>query len=311
MDPNEAQAPAEIFEGYRDYLFSVAYRMLGSVMEAEDMVQETYLRWQRVKAGEVDSPKSYLATIVARLCLDQLKSARARREQYIGPWLPEPLIADPGSGPAETLARAESLTMAFLVLLESLEPEQRVVYFLREVFDYGYHEISEMIDKSEAACRQMVSRARKYIEERRPRFPVTTEESEQAVEEFMGAVNGGNMEGLLSVLKEDAVWTSDGGGMRGVARRPIEGAEKVARFALRLAERAAASTSAHRIVVNGGPGLLIKVEDRPYATLCFELSAGQISAVRAVVNPDKLRHLSTDDSSPDGIEGGMGRPAEV
>lgn len=282
----------EIFEEYRDYLFSIAYRMLGSVMEAEDMVQEAYLRWQEVDLAEVQSPKSYLATIVTRLCLDQLKSARARREQYIGPWLPEPLIADPDKGPTQALDRAESLTMAFLVLLETLQPEQRAAYILREVFDYGYDEIAEMLDKTEAACRQMVSRARKYIEERRPRFEASREDSERAVEQFIAAVNGGDMQALLNVLEADVVWTSDGGGMRGVARRPIEGAERVARFALSLAEMAPAATSARRIWINGGPGLMIDVEGRPYAALSFELTNGQIAAVRAVVNPEKLTHLS-------------------
>lgn len=282
----------EIFEAYRGYLFSIAYRMLGSVMEAEDMVQETYLRWQEVDGTEVESPKSYLATIVTRLCLDQLKSARARREEYIGPWLPEPLVADPEKGPARALDRAESLTMAFLVVLETLQPEQRAAYLLREVFDYGYDEIAQMLDKTEAACRQMVSRARRYIQERRPRFEASREKGEQALEQFITAVNGGDMQGLMNVLEADVVWTSDGGGMRGVARRPIVGADNVARFALRLAEMAPTETSRRRMWINGGPGLMIEVDGRPYAALSFELAGDRIAAIRAVVNPEKLGHLS-------------------
>lgn len=283
---------AETFEEYRDYLFAIAYRMLGSVMEAEDMVQETYLRWQGVEASEVRSPKSYLATVISRLCLDHLKSARMQREEYIGPWLPEPLVSKPGEGPAQVVAQADSLTMAFLVLLESLQPEQRAVYLLREVFDFGYDEVAEIVGKSEAACRQMVSRARKYIRERRPRNPVTREKGERAVERFTQAVNAGDMEGLMSVLEADVVWTSDGGGMRGVAQKPIEGAEAVARFALRLAELAPDETSRRRLSVNGSPGLLIEVEGRTYAALSVEVIGGKIAAVHAVVNPDKLRHLS-------------------
>jgi RNA polymerase sigma-70 factor (ECF subfamily) len=282
---------AALFEEYRSYLFAIAYRMLGAVMEAEDIVQETYLRWRQVDLDEVASPKSYLASITTRLCIDHLRSARVRREQYIGPWLPEPLVADPGERPAQSLALAESLTMAFLVLLESLTPEERAVYLLREVFGYGYDEIAAIVDKSEAACRKMVSRARNYLAARRPRYTVTPEESRQAVAQFMEAVYEGDMGGLMNVLDADVVWTSDGGGMRGVARRPIAGADNVARFALGLAASAPPGVLVRPARVNGGPGVLIDIDGRPYAALAFEVAAGRITAVRAVVNPEKLRHL--------------------
>ncbi len=285
----------EDFEGLRDYLFAIAYRMLGMVMEAEDVVQEAYVRWEKVDVSDVESPKSYLAAVVTRLCLDQLKSARNRREEYIGPWLPEPLISDPAEGPAHSVALADSLSMAFLVLLESLQPEQRAVYLLREVFDFGYDEISEIVGKTEVACRQMVSRAKKYVEARRPRYSVSPEKSHQAVEQFMAAVDGGDLRGLMEVLDADVVWTSDGGGIPGVAKKPVEGADLVARFALRIAEIAPSGASRRSVVINGGPGVLIDVDGHLYGALAIDVDEGKIVAIRAIVNPDKLRHLVGDE----------------
>lgn len=279
------------FEEHRDYLFAIAYRMLGTVMGAEDMVQETYLRWEKIDHSEVKSPKAYLASIITRLCIDHLKSARMRREQYIGPWLPEPLVSEPEEQPAGMLAQADSLSMAFLVLLESLKPEARAVYLLREVFDYGYGEIAEIMDKSEAACRKMVSRSRRHIQSQRPKQPVSKEKSEQVAKQFLDAIYDGEMQGLMQVLDAEVVWTSDGGGRPGVARRPVKGAEKVGRFILGIANNAPPDSSAHLTQINGTTGILIETADTPTAALAIQVVDNKVKAVHAVVNPDKLRHL--------------------
>lgn len=251
------------------------------------MVQETFLRWQRAPDDEVQSPKAYLSTIVTRLCIDQLRSARVQREEYIGPWLPEPILTE---RQPDTAALAESISMAFLVLLESLTPVERAVFLLREVFDYEYAEIARIVGKSEANCRQTARRAHQHIAARRPRFDVAPEQQERLAHQFVETCAGGDMAGLLSLLADDITLWSDGGGRVKSALRPIYGPAKVARliFALIRRSRDFVFRPAH---VNGQPGIIGYVEGRPQAVLALDIAADRIRAIHLIVNPDKLRGL--------------------
>jgi RNA polymerase sigma-70 factor (ECF subfamily) len=278
----------EAFEDYRPLLFSIAYRMLGSAMEAEDMVQEAYLRYQATPPDHIQSPKAFLSTIVTRLCLDQLKSAKTQRETYIGPWLPEPVLTD-------TMLPShdyDSISMAFLVLLESVTPVERAVFLLREVFDYDYAEIARVVGKEEAACRQLFSRARKHITERRPRFHSTPEEHQQMIGQFLMAVTSGDLDGLMNLLAEDVTWWSDGGGKVPAARRPLHGRDNVARFALALPRLALEGIQVEIAEVNGQTAVIFRRADgAPYYVMTFEVGDGRIQAVRAIGNPDKLKWI--------------------
>ncbi|MCA1688304.1 MAG: RNA polymerase sigma-70 factor [Actinobacteria bacterium] len=278
--------PSEVFDRHRPLLFSIAYRMLGSVMDAEDVVQEAFLRWQRASEAEVRSPKAYLSAVVTRLSIDQLRSARARREEYVGPWLPEPLPTGPAP---DTAAVDESLSMAFLVLLESLNPTERAVFLLREVFDYDYEEISHLVGKSEANCRQIARRARDSVAARRPRFERSPEQEERLVERFVEACASGDLEGLVSLLSDDITVWSDGGGRVAAARRPIHGPDRVARFFLGLVSKAPPTFVASPVRINGGPGIVGYAGGRPLNVLAFDVADGRIRAIRIVVNPEKLR----------------------
>jgi RNA polymerase sigma-70 factor (ECF subfamily) len=283
------QGPGDIgvLDRHRPLLFSIAYRMLGSVMDAEDVVQEAYLRWQRAPQAEVRSPKAYLSAVVTRLCIDQLRSARARREGYIGPWLPEPLPTKPAPDAA---LLDESLSMAFLVLLESLNPTGRAVFLLREVFDYDYGEVSRLVDKSEENCRQIARRARQSVAARRPRFESSPEQEERLMGSFLEAYFGGDMGGLLALLSEDVTLWSDGGGKTRAALNPIHGADKVARFFSRILRKAPAGFVVRRASINGRPGLIGYFEDgRPQSVATFDVAEVSIRAIRLVVNPEKLR----------------------
>jgi RNA polymerase sigma-70 factor, ECF subfamily len=243
------EAAGNLFDRHRPLLFSIAYRMLGSVMDAEDVVQEAFLRWQRAPRAEVRSPKAYLSAVVTRLCIDQLRSARKRREEYVGPWLPEPLPTEP-----DTAAIDESLSMAFLILLESLNPTERAVFLLREVFDY--EEISRLVGKSEANCRQIARRARDSIAARRPRFESSPEQEERLLGSFLEASLDGDMESLVSVLSEDVTLWSDGGGKTRAALNPIHGANRVSRFLFGILRQAPPGLVVRRARVNGRPGII-------------------------------------------------------
>lgn len=282
---------ADVFTEHRSLLFSIAYRMLGSVMDAEDMVQETYLRWQRASPHDVRSPKSYLSTVVTRLCIDQLRSAKTQREQYIGPWLPEPLITEETADTDDKVALADSLSMAFLVLLERLAPIERAVFLLREVFDYGYPEIARIVDKSEANCRQMARRARQHVAAGGRRYQATPEELEQIAQRFLQAAGGGDMQGLLDLLAEDATLWSDGGGRVAAALNPIEGADKVARFFVGIVKKAPPTFSVRPAHVNGGPGFLLYDGAQPYGVITADVADGKVCGIHIVVNPDKLRRV--------------------
>jgi RNA polymerase sigma-70 factor (ECF subfamily) len=251
-------------------------------MDAEDVVQEAYLRWQRAPQAEV---RSYLSAVVTRLCIDQLRSARTQREEYVGPWLPEPLPTEPTSD-ADVID--ESLSMAFLVLLESLNPTERAVFLLREVFDYD--EISRLVGKSEANCRQIARRARQSVAARRPRFESSPEQEERLMGSFLEACFGGDMEDLLALLSEDVTFWSDGGGKTRAALNPIHGADKVARFFSGILRKAPPGLVVRRALVNGRPGLIGYFEDgRPQSVATFDVAEGSIRAIRLVVNPEKLR----------------------
>lgn len=283
------------FEQYRSLLFAMAYRMLGSAMEAEDIVQEAYLRYRATPPKSIRTLKSFLTTIVHHLCIDHLKSAQVRRESYVGPWLPEPILTGAGAAQRSPLGQIidrESISMAFLVLLESLSPLERAVFLLREVFDYAYAEIAQITGRDEAACRQLFSRAKKHIRENRPRFPASPEAHAQMVGRFMDAFIAGDIEALTSLLAEDVtVWSDSGGKVAGAARQPIQGREKVARAAISLISNAPEGTTFEVIEANGLPALLIRVKGQIIGVLMLEVAGDLIRAVRNVANPDKLAHL--------------------
>ena len=284
---------SEVFDRHRPLLFSIAYGMLGSVMDAEDVVQEAFVRWQGAPRDEIRSPKAYLSTVTTRLCIDRLRSARSRRVDYVGPWLPEPLLAERASEVAEPAAVEEALSVAFLVLLESLTPVERAVFLLREVFDYDYAEISRLVGKSEANCRQISRRARASVAARRPRFESSPEEEESLAEGFLAACTNGDMDGLLALLSEDATLYSDGGGKTTrAALNPIHGPEKVARFLAGILRKAPPGFVVRRARVNGGFGFVGYFGDgRPHSVATFDVADGEITAIRLVVNPDKLVHV--------------------
>lgn len=283
----------EEFDALRPSAFAVAYRMLGSVSEAEDVVQEGFLRLHRARAGgeRIESPRAYLSTVVSRLSLDHLRSARARRETYVGEWLPEPLVGD---DPARKAEIADSLSLAFLVLLESLSPEQRAAFLLREVFEEPYDRIAEIVGTSEQNARQLAARARRHVEERRPRFEASREQREALATRFFAAAEDGDLEGLEELLAHDVVFRGDGGGKAPAARRAIHGRAKVARLLIAglrsLADVGGVTT--RREQVNGQPGaLFLDREGRLIGVTILDVADGQIQGVSAIVNPDKLRHL--------------------
>lgn len=276
----------EGFEELRSYLFSLAYRMLGSAADAEDIVQEAYLRWERT--SDVEHPKAFLSKVVTRLCIDHLKSARVRRETYVGPWLPEPLLTSTEPDVAEQAERADSLSMAFLVMLESLSPIERAIFLLREVFGYPYPEVAEIVGKSEANCRQIAHRAKEHIEARRPRFSADQKQREELMTAFFNACAMGDLEGLTNLLSEDVVLWSDGGGKVRAARRPVHRPAKVARFVLGILSKASGDIAIQVAEVNGQPGFLVFAGDRPDTVGSLDMGDGGICGIRLVVNPEKL-----------------------
>jgi RNA polymerase sigma-70 factor, ECF subfamily len=286
-----SEAVSETFERHRPLLFSISYRMLGSVMEAEDVVQEAFLRWYGASGREIRTPKSYLSTVVTRLSIDRLRSAKAHREEYVGPWLPEPIATGEGSDVAVVLD--ETLSMAFLVLLESLTPVERAVFLLREVFDYDYEEISHLVGKSETNCRQIAHRARGYVAAQRPRFERSSEQQERLTERFVEACSTGDMPALLELLAEDITLWSDGGGRVRAALNPIYGPEKVTRFLLGVLRKTPPTFVSRLARVNGQPGIVGYVEGRPASVLTLDTESGRIRAIRIVVNPEKLRTIPT------------------
>jgi RNA polymerase sigma-70 factor (ECF subfamily) len=287
----------ETFESLRRTLFSLAYRMLGSVSEAEDVVQEAFLRQQRVlsQGGEIESPKAFLSAVVTRLSIDHLRSARARREVYVGEWLPEPLLTDhtPRLDPADHAEQADSLSLAFLVLLEQLTPVERAVFLLHDVFGYGYDEIAGIVGKSEDNCRQLAARARRRIEEQKPRFEASREQRQRLAERFFAVVQDGDIEALVEMLAADVVVYGDGGGKAPSWPRPIVGRDRVSRLFAgwgRQLDGLGISIQLHE--VNGQPGaVLVDRQRRIINVFSLDIADGVVQTIRSVVNPDKLGHL--------------------
>lgn len=284
-----------LLDELRPRAFAIAYRMLGSVVEAEDIVQEALLRVHRAfAAGErIESPLAFVATVTTRLAIDELRSARRRRETYVGEWLPEPLVADSTTDPERQAGLANSLTLALLLLLESLSPEQRAVFLLREVFDYGYAEIAAVIGTSEVNVRQLASRARRYVAERRPRFEASQEQGDELARRFFAAAQEGDLGALEALLAHDVVLHGDGGGQVPALTRPLRGRSRVARTVLAWARTLRVAGAAFRQVeVNGQPGALeFDGQGKLIGVMALDIANGEIQTVTSIVNPDKLRHL--------------------
>lgn len=279
---------AEVFERRRRYLLGVAYRLLGTVSEAEDAVQEAWLRVHRTAMDEVDDVEAWLTVVTTRICYDVLKSARVRREQYVGEWLPEPVV-DGGASvdPADRVTLDDSVNMALLVVLESLSPAERTAFVLHDVFKLPFDQIAEVVGRSTAACRQLAARARAHVESRAPRFDADETQQRQAVEAFTRAAETGDLTQLLVVLDPDVVLRSDGGGKVSARRTPLAGAEPVARFVLAMAAKRMHMRQ-HVRTVNGHPGLVTTEEGRTVAVMGFTAADGRITEIDLVMNPDKL-----------------------
>jgi RNA polymerase sigma-70 factor (TIGR02957 family) len=292
----------EVFEAHRELLFAVAYRMLGTVADAEDAVQDAWLRWSAAPRSDIAQPRAYLARTVAHVALNRLRSARARREAYVGPWLPEPLLTT-GPDTADRAELAESVSLAMLVVLESLTPEERAVFVLHEVFGFPHAEIAAAIGRSDASVRQLMHRAREHVQARRPRFDVDAGQQREVTERFLAAAAGGDIDQLLTVLAPDVTLITDGGGKARAALRPIVGAAKVARFLAAISARPYLGTDISDMTVevaeiNGGLGTLITVGGKPITAVTTVVAGGRITAIQLVANPDKLRAITAGRTLP-------------
>ena len=286
MSLPDAEADAVVFEEWRSLLFGIAYRMLGSAADAEDVVQDACVRWLRRRGEPVESVRAYLVTIVTRLCLDKLDSARAKRVTYTGPWLPEPVVSD-GAYAAE---QADSLSLAFLVLLEELTPLERAAYLLQDVFGYSFEEVARSLGRSPAACRQLGARARRHIEERRQRFDADLRHGRELTDRFLVACATGDLSALLDMLSDDVVVWTDGGGKVRAAMRPVVGQTRSSRFLVNVAKKVHGLPRA--VVLNGQPSSVFVDAGRVVAALVLDIMEGKIVGVRVVSNPDKLERLS-------------------
>jgi RNA polymerase sigma-70 factor (ECF subfamily) len=281
-----------MFTHERERLFAIAYRMLGSVEDAEDVVQETFLRWHRTPFETIDSPPAWLTTVVTRIALNQLQSARATREAYVGPWLPEPILTADSVSPSDQAELSDSLSIAFLTVLERLSPRERAVFLLRDVFSYEYDEIAKIVELSEANCRQIFHRAKQRLEERRKRFPTDHETHRQLLEGFVRAVNDGDVDGVVRLLARDAVLWADGGGrVPAAATRPVRGAESVAKFLVGVRRKFGIGDVTMR-VVNGRLSLIASIEGVLQRVVSIDVAAGSIAGIYVVANPDKLRSVA-------------------
>ncbi|HEX3765046.1 MAG TPA: sigma-70 family RNA polymerase sigma factor [Kofleriaceae bacterium] len=292
---------AASFEPHRGFLRGLAYRMLGSIAEAEDVVQDAFLRWNAADRAQVAEPRAFLARTASRLCLDRMKAASTRREHYAGTWLPEPLVEPAGAAPpsapaALALALAEDVSVALLVTLERLSPLERAAFLLHDVFDMDYANIAEILDRSEAACRQLATRGRDHVRDERPRFAASPDATARLAGAFHAALRQGDLAGFARLLADDAVLYSDGGGKRNAALRPIHGRDKIVRFVLGLADKGwlPVPVAAEPVQINGLPGFVIRTAEGP-ETLALEISGDAIVAIYGVRNPEKLRHLGQSD----------------
>jgi RNA polymerase sigma-70 factor, ECF subfamily len=282
------------FETYRPLMFSIAYRMLGSATDAEDIVQEAYLRYQATPPDQIVSPKAFLSTVVTRLCLNQLRSARAQRESYLGPWLPEPVLTgtDEPIAPTQQAELHETLSLAFLVLLEQLTPVERAVFLLRDVFGYDYSEIAAIIGKSAATCRQVFRRARSHIADHRPRFKPSPDAHHQIFTQFLRAAGSGELDGLLQLLADDVtLWADSGGKVRGI-KRPLRGRDVVARFLLASPQIPTEPYQPEIASVNGEPALILRAGGEARVVVSISIDQGRIYAIWVIGNPDKLNWVN-------------------
>lgn len=288
--PPEAASAEDAFLAERPRLTGLAYRMLGSMAEAEDAVQEVFLRWRSRRPDDLREAAAWLTTVTVRLCLDQLRSARVRRETYIGPWLPEPIDAE-AIDPLDAAVRRQDLSLALLLALEALSPAERAAFLLHDVFDYGFAEVARTLEITEANSRQLASRARRKLRGERPMPQAPADELNRLYDRFEAACQSRDPQALLDVLEPDAVLLSDGGGKVAAALNPIRGADRIARFLIGIAGKAPAGTRICRQVLNGGPALTVYVDDALYVTFHLDVVGDRISRVLAVSNPDKLRHV--------------------
>jgi RNA polymerase sigma-70 factor (TIGR02957 family) len=300
MQPLNGRDSSCVFDEHRALLISVAYRILGSVTDAEDTVQEAWLRWSGVNSSDVRDPRAFLVRVTTRLAIDRLRRAKTRRESYVGPWLPEPILT--GRDVAEDVALAESVSMAMLVVLETHSPLERAVFVLREAFGMSYAEIANVLGRKVEAVRQLGHRARNHVQERRSRFDADQSEQRRVTERFLEATSTGDLEGLMAVLAPEVTLVADGGGRALAPRRPVRGAEKVARFLLAVAteermarflrsvgsEPVAANLRVHVSQVNGGPGILVVSGAKPISALVLDVSEGVVRTIHLVANPEKL-----------------------
>lgn len=282
----------EIFRQHRSLLFSIAYRMLGTVADAEDMVQDTFLRWQVASLDDIQSPRAFLVTIVSRQCIKYLQSARVQREEYVGEWLPEPVLTGPDGDPSAAMEIDESLSIGFLILLERLTPTERAVFLLREIFEYEYAEIAEITHLTESNCRQILRRARHHISEGRPRFDPSPREHDELLERFLGATVSGDMDGLIALLSKDIVLHTDGGGKANALPQPIYGPANVARLLIMALKKfAPENVLIRRTQINGQPGILGYSDGIAQTALTLNIVDGRIRNIYIVRNPEKLTRL--------------------
>lgn len=296
-------AELDPFLSVRPMLFSIAYRMLGSATEAEDIVQEAYLRWRTASRDGVVSPRSYLCTTVIRLCIDRLRSAAVAREAYVGLWLPEPVLSDAEPGPDESVELAESLSIAFLVLLESLSPLERAVFLLREVFGFEYEEISQMVGRSNAACRQLVSRAHRHLGEGSSRFQADRTRGGELANRFLAACASGDLAGLMGLLTDDVVVLADGGGKARAAARPIAGRRNVAAYLVGISKMVGYISRILPASINRQPGFVLFEQQRLDSALALDIAADGIRAVHIIANPDKLGWIARQLGAGDPTKG--------
>jgi RNA polymerase sigma-70 factor (ECF subfamily) len=291
MDDHTCDPAAESFVAHRNLLFTVAYEMLGSAADAEDVLQEAWLRWVKVDLEQVRDQRAFLVRITTRLALDRLRVLKRRKEAYVGPWLPEPLLT--AQDVAEDVELAEDVSMAIMLVLETLSPTERAVFVLREAFGFGYDEIAAAVQKSPAAVRQIAHRARGHVEARRPRQPVSPTVAQAVVESFRHALQSGDFQSLLDIMAPDVVLLADGGGLKRAARRPVVGAETVTRYVSRVLIRRGVPLTADKTVVNGSPALLLSVDGMIDGVLGMRVEEGRISGIYYVRNPEKLTRITT------------------
>jgi RNA polymerase sigma-70 factor, ECF subfamily len=281
------------FEQYRPLLFAIAYRMLGSVADAEDLLQDAFIRWQQAHLDEIESPRAFLVTVLKRLCINHLQAARLKHETYVGQWLPEPIVTGPVHNPLSALGTSESLSFAFLLLLERLTPSERAVLILRDVFDFEYSEIAAVLGRNQASCRQILKRARQHIKEGRARFDATREEQQDLLRRWSAASSRGDMDELIALLSKDAVFYSDGGGKGPALPKPLYGPTNIARGVLEGLRKLVPQKAFVRrpALINGTPGIVSFVDERPFSVIILDVSGGRICCIYVVSNPEKLMRL--------------------